>query len=107
MWASFGLEEPPDPAHLEEALDPFLEGSRRATAELARLEEAEARTAARAVVRRPLVVLRPSSWISQGRLGQLLSSLPPEGRAVVVEPAPEHDLGPAPARSSPAAESPG
>jgi hypothetical protein len=98
LWASFGVEEPPEPERLDLVLEDLLGDLHHARGELRELEAAEARAAARATVARPLVLVEPSTWLSGSRLTQLLASLPADGRAVIVErPAPEP---PAPAESS-------
>lgn len=85
MWASFGREDTPEPEQLGATMNELLGDHRRARAELRRLEAAQARADARATVARPLVLVEPTDWISRGRLTQLLSSIPPEGQAIVVE----------------------
>jgi hypothetical protein len=96
LWASFGVEEPPEPERLDLVLEDLLGDLHHARGELRELEAAEARAAARATVARALVLVEPSSWLSPPRLTQLLASLPADGRAIVVEreptatePAPE------------------
>jgi hypothetical protein len=88
-WARVGRDEPPEPEDLEKVLDELLGDHRRASAELARLEEAEARVAAAAAVRRPLLLVEPRDWVAPGRLAQLLSSVPPEGEVVLIERDPD------------------
>jgi hypothetical protein len=101
LWASFGVEEPPEPERLDLVLEDLLGDLHHARSELRELEAAEARAAARATVARPLVLVEPSSWLSAGRLTQLLASLPADGRAIVVErPASE----PSPADRDPSQE---
>lgn len=89
LWAELGREEPPAPEALEPVLESLLGDVWRAQAECRRLEEAEARAAAAAQVRRPLLLVEPRSWVAPGRLAQLLSSVPPEGEVVLVEQDPE------------------
>ena len=85
LWASLGADEVPGPADVDEVLASMLADWDGAAAELAQLEAAEARAAARTVLARPLVMVEPSAWISDARLEQLLSSLPDETDVVVVE----------------------
>ena len=85
VWAGLGREEPPPPEALEELLDDALYDHRRALDALHRLEEAEERAAATDIVRRPLVLVEPRTWVAPGRLSQLLSSVPPQGEVVLVE----------------------
>ena len=85
LWASLGADEVPDAAGVDAVLADLLAGHDDAIADLARLEAAEARVEARAVLARPVVLVEPSAWISEGRLEQVLSSLPDETDVVVVE----------------------
>lgn len=85
LWAELGWEEPPAAEELEPLLEGLLADHWRAVAERQRLEEAEARAAAAAEVRRPILLVEPRSWVAPGRLAQLLSSVPPEGEIVLVE----------------------
>jgi hypothetical protein len=85
LWASLGAEDVPGPDEVDEVLASMLADWDGAAAELAQLEAAEARAAARTVLARPLVMVEPSAWISDARLEQLLSSLPDETDVVVVE----------------------
>jgi hypothetical protein len=85
LWASLGADEVPGAAEVDEVLSSMLADWDGAAAELAQLEAAEARAAARSVLARPLVMVEPSAWISDARLEQLLSSLPDETDVVVVE----------------------
>ena len=85
LWASLGAHEVPGADEVDEVLSSMLADWDGAAAELAQLEAAEARAAARTVLARPLVMVEPSAWISDTRLEQLLSSLPDETDVVVVE----------------------
>ena len=90
LWASFGgVDDPPPPEELSRPWpSPW---ARRSAPPSSFAGWRQPRTAAaRAIVGRPLVLVEPRTWISEGRLSLLLSSIPPEGQAVVVErpPAP-------------------
>ena len=85
LWASLGTDDTPDPDDFGDALRSVVGPSEASAEEVRQLAAAEDRVAARAIVRRPLVLVEPRTWISEGRLAQLLSSIPPEGQAVVVE----------------------
>jgi hypothetical protein len=85
MWASLGVDEPPEPEQLDATLAEVLGDSHHAIAELGQLEAAESRIEARAIVRRPIVLVEPRRWITEARLSQLLASIPPEGSVVVVD----------------------
>jgi hypothetical protein len=85
LWASLGTPDTPEPDDYGAALQSVLGPGEAAAEELREQTAAEEREAARAVVRRPLVLVEPRTWISDGRLAQLLSSIPPGGQAVVVE----------------------
>jgi len=85
LWNAIGHDDPPDPDDLDAVLDALLGEHRRRQADLHRLDAAEARAAAEVSARKPLVLVEPSSWVSPGRLAQLLSSIPPQGAVVVIE----------------------
>ena len=85
LWAALGIEDPPEPDRIDIFLEAMLGDAHRARAELRQLEAAEARVAARAALRRPLVLVEPSTWISEVRLAQLVSSIPADGQAILVE----------------------
>jgi hypothetical protein len=85
VWAEHGYEEPPPAEDLESVLDEILSEHRSAVEAVRRLEEARARREATDVVRRPLVLVEPRTWVAPGRLSQLLSSVPPQGEVVLVE----------------------
>lgn len=85
LWAGLGLDEVPHPDDVESVLGHLLADHHAAIADRERLEAAEARARARQVLRRPLVLAEPAAWISEGRLEQLLASLPDETEVVVVE----------------------
>jgi Flp pilus assembly protein TadB len=84
MWATLGRPEPAA-EDLDAVLDEVLAEHRAAQDALAALEAAEARVEAAAVVRRPLVLVEPRSWMAPGRLSQLVASVPPQGEVVLVE----------------------
>jgi hypothetical protein len=85
LWAALGRETAPEPERLEAVLDELLGDHRRAVADAQRLAEAEARAQAAETVQRPIVLAAPSAWLAPGQLAQLLASVPPEGRVVVIE----------------------
>jgi hypothetical protein len=85
LWNAIGHDDPPEADDLDAVLEDLLGDHRRRQADLRRLEAAEARAAAELEARKALVLVEPSTWVSSGRLGQLLSSIPPQGEVVVVE----------------------
>ena len=85
LWAALGREQAPEPDDLEEVLDGILGEHRQATLEARRLADAEARAAAAEAVRQPLVLAEPSAWLAPSQLAQLLASVPPEGRVILIE----------------------
>jgi hypothetical protein len=85
VWAGMGRDVPPSPDELEAVLDELLADHRAAAAEHVLLEAALARVEARAAARRPLLLVEPQTWVTPGRLAQLLASVPPDGEVVLVE----------------------
>jgi hypothetical protein len=85
LWAALGHEQAPEPEELEAVLDDLLGDHRRATAEARHLAEAEARIVAEEDVKRPIVLAEPSVWLNEGQLRQLLASVPPHGRVIIIE----------------------
>jgi hypothetical protein len=85
LWNAIGHDDPPDADDLDAVLEALLGDHRRRQADLRRLVDAEARAAAEAEARTPLVLVEPATWVSPARLAQLLSSIPPQGEVLVVE----------------------
>jgi hypothetical protein len=85
LWNAIGQDDPPDADDLDAVLEALLGDHRRRQADLRRLVDAEARAAAEAEARTPLVLVEPATWVSPARLAQLLSSIPPQGEVLVVE----------------------
>jgi HEPN domain-containing protein len=86
-WAGLGHPEPPtlDEADLMLAHLGGEQDEESGKAAQARLEAAEAWTAACEVLDRSLVFVEPSAWLSESRLESLLLSLPAGAEAIVVE----------------------
>ncbi len=85
LWAALGQEQAPDPEQLEAVLDDLLGDHRQARADAQALADAEARVIAAEEVHRPIVLAEPSAWLTSDQLRQLLASMPPRGRVVVIE----------------------
>jgi hypothetical protein len=86
-WAGMGYPDPPtlDDADLLLARLGDEQDEDAGKVALARLEAADAWTAACAVLDRSLVFVEPSAWLAEARLESLLLSLPAGAEAIVVE----------------------
>ena len=86
-WAALGIETPPPLEDFEAQLVRLGAGTSHADAQMveARLKAAEAWENAGAIIDRPMILVEPSSWVSDDELHSMLATLPAGAEVILVQ----------------------